>query len=359
MAITECTGDARVGPETINECRSIILDDEHLTVFKDLTKRVFSYDDAVKLAQEVLKWESGDSNDDEPPWSDAVDKVFERQQQIIDGKVQEGYSWGLDVVDRYLTLCPGKLYTIAGIKKGAKTLFALFLLAHNLTKQVPSMLFSLEMSVEEIAKRILSNRAGVNSRSVFDRHISQLDRASLQAVRDEVKAMPLVVNDSPNLGIFQLISRARRWKFRNNIPAGQGIIVVDFIQYVDTERKRGESEASALARVAYGLATLAKQLKCVVIAIGQFRNEAETEKPHIRFLQGSGGIAQASEAIILVDYVPRREEYTNEPIKWPQPFNLILAEQRSGERGRIINLQADLTTGMFYETMGGPDETKY
>jgi replicative DNA helicase len=174
----------------------------------------------------------------------------------------------------------------------------------------------------------------------------------LEQAVPELKAKPLYLCDNPNITTAGIASILRRWKAQHPIVDGELIVVVDFLQYIDLGVRKYENEASALKRAAYDLARIAKEFRCAVVAVAQLRNEAEGQPPHLRFLEGSGGIAQAAEAILLVDLISRREgEYDAQD--WPRPFDVHVAAQRSGESGVKVNCMCDLRYGKFHETLGG------
>ena len=207
------------------------------------------------------------------------------------------------------------------------------------------------MSRGEIGRKLLSSAAKIDSRKIYSKYVTDTELKALKQTGQAIKRFPFLVNDNPYLDTFQIVSRATRWKYKNEIPDGKGLVVVDFLQLIEMERKRGDSEATAIKKVAYDLARMAKQLRCPVIALAQLNNSAEGEPPCLRFLEGSGGIAQAAECILLVDLVHRRIGHTDH--SWPKDFNVIVAAQRTGESGIRVDCKADLRYGHFAETTKG------
>jgi replicative DNA helicase len=345
----DCLADAQAYPSVVQDCKQLIVGQKHFSDFKRLAGQARTLEDAIAASKQLLGWEAGVTTPDEVDWSRTIDETLERQRRIKDGELSAGYGWGLPNLDRNVLLQPGKFYVVGGIKKGAKTLFGLSVLRHNLTQTppVPCLLFTLEMTRHEIARRILSSMAKVDSRKIFTPYMAVRESDEITRQAEQVRRLPLTVNDAATLGSYQILARSLRWKYRNEVPDNTGIIVVDFLQLIEHDRKRAETEASAIKRIAYDLARLAKELKIVVIAVAQLRNEGEGEKPHLRFLEGSGGIAQAAEAILLVDLVHRRQgEHDG---SWPADFNVIIAAQRTGESGVSIKCKADLRVGEFRE----------
>jgi replicative DNA helicase len=334
-------------PAQIPTLKSIILKDHVFGVFKVGAHHATTIDQAEKVCTEVLEISAMLEFDNEPDLREEGERFIEKQRRIKDGEMDWGYSFGSSELDERIMLVPGGLYVIGGIKKGGKTQFAISIIDHNLrqSQPVPSLMFSIEMSAEQVLKRLIARRSEINSRKLHTKHISGGDFERIKAAVSDITKTPLQVNQSPDISTTQIMARTRSWKYRNEIPDGSGIVVVDFLQLINNERRKGETEATGLKNIAYSLARMAKQLKLVVIALAQLRNEAEGQEPHIGFLEGSGGIAQAAEAILLIDLVKRRDKGAQSG-DW-NDFNVIIAGQRHGESGNKIRMLANLKTGLF------------
>ncbi len=164
---------------------------------------------------------------------------------------------------------------------------------------------------------------------------------------DKLRTKPLHVNQNASIGISQIISRARNWKRQRKVPDYRGIVAVDYLQLVQYEVHSRRNEAAELKNIAYGLARLAKELKVVVLAIAQFRNDAEGQRPAVRFIEGSGGIAQAAEGMLLLDLLSRRKDDMRPTDEW-EPMDIIV-HQRNGESNATVELSVDLSTSKFVE----------
>jgi replicative DNA helicase len=344
-------------PGTINHYIKQIKDAYFLTQYRARAQSVRNFDDVVQLSQHVINWSLKSGVPGEKAWPLVLDEFAEKQETIIKGERDLGYKTGLPPLDRYINLCPGKFYVIGGVKKGGKTLFLLSILYHNLMREepVPTMLFSLEMSAEEIARRFIARHAGVNS-SILLTKSADSSRTKILTATDALKPWPFTINDAPDLTSTEIITAARRWKYNNAVPDGEGIIGVDFLQLINQGDRKHVSEASAIKQIAYNLAKLAKELQTVVIALAQLRNEAEGQEPHIRYLEGSGGIGQAAEAILLLDLHSTRKE--RDVHAQAEPIDVWIARQRTGEGGRKIHLEAELGKMLFRErtVFPGQDE---
>lgn len=338
-------------PGFIPHIKSVIRKAYIFDKFKSGASQVSTVKDAERVSVETLDMMSEFKFEDEIPIEEEKARLDAKQAKIISGDMEWGYSFGVcERMDEIVLMVPGSLYIVGGIKKGAKTQFALSLIDHNLCQDppVPVLFFSIEMSGEQVLKKLISRRTGINSRKILTKNITEFEFDDIKKAGRNICQTPLTVNQSPSLSTTEISSRARSWKYRNEIPNNSGIIVVDFLQLINNERRRGESEATILKNISYSLAEIAKSLKVVVVALAQLRNEAEGQKPHIRFLEGSGGIAQAAEAIILLDLIKRRKENVEE-INHLSPIDIIIAAQRQGESGITIKSYIDLRTACLIE----------
>jgi len=163
--------------------------------------------------------------------------------------------------------------------------------------------FSLEMSCEQLATRILSDKAGVSSSRVRKGHLSSAEFDRVIDASAAIENLPIHIDDTPALTITGLRTRARRLKRQH----GLDLIVVDYLQLVDaTNRKDGRvQEVSEITR---GLKTLAKELDVPVIALSQLSRAVEQrqdKRPQLSDLRDSGSIEQDADVVMFV----YREEY--------------------------------------------------
>jgi len=300
-------------------------------------------------------WDSPEETLATAAWEKTVEDALDRQDQITLGEQVWGSSWGIRALDKHLLLQPGKSYVVGGIKKGGKTLFTLSTLIHNLAKVPPVNcgLFALEMSRQEIAGKVLSHVAKIDSRKIFTPYMQDRELDVLRKHAETVKLFPFHVDDRTGLSCEEIFERISDWKEVYEIPDDEFIVAVDFLQLIDLDRQKGENEASALRRTAYDLACVAKETRCAIIATAQLNNQAENNLPHIKYLEGSGGIAQCAEAILLLDLKHRRDSrYLNEGSS--KSLDLIVAAQRTGESDVVIHCKADLRIGRFAAVEKGP-----
>ncbi|WP_066558568.1 replicative DNA helicase [Croceicoccus bisphenolivorans] len=215
--------------------------------------------------------------------------------------------------------------------------------------------FSLEMSADQLATRILAEQSGISSENLRTGKISREDFQSLSRASQELAELPLYIDDTPALTIAALRARARRLKRRHNI----GFIVVDYLQLLQGSGRANDNRVNEISEISRGLKTLAKELNVPVMALSQLSRaveQREDKKPMLSDLRESGSIEQDADIVL---FVYREDYYVNavEP-KFPDENDpadvhekweawrakmeqvtgiaeLIVAKQRHGSTGRV------------------------
>ena len=214
--------------------------------------------------------------------------------------------------------------------------------------------FSLEMSADQLATRILSEQSGISSENLRMGRISQQDFRNLARAAAELESLPLYIDDTPGLTIAALRTRARRLKRQRGI----GFIVVDYLQLLQGTGKGGDgNRVQEISEISRGLKTLAKELAVPVLALSQLSRAVESredKRPQLSDLRESGSIEQDADIVLFVF----REEYyiqSREPKRlegdaksldahdeWAREMasvfglsELIIAKQRHGATGKV------------------------
>ena len=250
---------------------------------------------------------------------------------------------------------PSDLVIIAGRPSMGKTSLATNI-AFNIAKSALSsddanssvLFFSLEMSAEQLARRILSEQARISSNDIRRGNLSENDLDNLVSVSKEILEIPLFIDDTPAINIGTLSSRARRLKRKN----GLGVIVVDYLQLLrPSKTSRNESRVLEISEITQGLKALAKELNIPIIALSQLSRQVEQredKKPQLSDLRESGSIEQDSDVVMFI----YREEYyleknaptpgTAEFIEWQQKMDeihgqadILIMKQRHGPTGNV------------------------
>ncbi len=217
--------------------------------------------------------------------------------------------------------------------------------------------FSLEMSADQLATRILAESSGISGENLRMGKISQADFRNLARAAAELENLPLFIDDTPGLTIAALRTRARRLKRQRGI----GLIVVDYLQLLQGTGKGGgeQNRVQEISEISRGLKTLAKELHVPVLALSQLSRQVEQredKRPQLSDLRESGSIEQDADIVLFV----YREEYyvqakePKRPIEgddakiweahetWQQDMSrvyglseLIIAKQRHGATGKV------------------------
>jgi replicative DNA helicase len=224
--------------------------------------------------------------------------------------------------------------------------------------------FSLEMSADQLATRILAEQSGISSSALRMGKISRDDFQALSFASQRLAQLPLYIDDTPGLTIAGLRARARRLKRKHDI----GLIVVDYLQLLQGSGRSTDNRVNEISEISRGLKTLAKELSLPVIALSQLSRAVESredKRPQLSDLRESGSIEQDAD---MVWFIMREEYYHNAlrpdvPTETSSPdaiekykiwerrheevvnkASLIIAKQRHGSTGSVqMRFQAEIT----------------
>ena len=188
--------------------------------------------------------------------------------------------------------------------------------AEGITKSIgaPVAFFSLEMSSDQLATRILAEQAEVSSDSLRKGKITREQFQKLSFAAQRLGELPLYIDDTPALTIAALRTRARRLKRRHDI----GLVVVDYLQLMQGSSRNSDNRVNEISEISRGLKTLAKELGVPVIALSQLSRQVESredKRPQLSDLRESGSIEQDADMVWFIF----RAEYYHEMHKPDQP----------------------------------------
>ena len=208
--------------------------------------------------------------------------------------------------------------------------------------------FSLEMSAEQLATRILSAQAEISSADIRRGKIHESQFSRLVDVSNMLSTVPLYIDDTGGLSISQLTARARRLKRQK----GLDLIIIDYIPLLSGSSKRAnENRVQEITEITTGLKALAKELDVPIIALSQLSRQVESrddKRPQLSDLRESGSIEQDADVVTFI----YREEYylknkepkpgTPEHVKWQEEMEsvigraeVIIGKQRHGPTGTV------------------------
>ena len=229
---------------------------------------------------------------------------------------------------------PGQLVILAARPSMGKTAFALNVCENVVIEQKTAALFvSLEMGQLELAERMLSARSKVDGHKLKSGNgLGYREMKQLGEGYDALRAAPLFIDDTPARNMLQITANARRLKLRQNI----GLIVVDYIQLVDSDSSDGrDSRQEQIAKISRRLKTLARELSVPVIALSQLNRGVENredKRPRMADLRESGAIEQDADMVLLLH---RPEYYEPNDASLQGKAEVIVAKNRNGATGNI------------------------
>ena len=196
---------------------------------------------------------------------------------------------------------------------------------HSMT----SVIFSLEMSRNEITMRLLSAEARVHLQKMRTGQMGEDDWAKLAATMGKISEAPLFIDDSPNMSLMEIRAKCRRLKQRHDLK----LVVIDYLQLMSSG-KRVESRQQEVSEFSRALKLLAKELEVPVIAISQLNRGPEQrtdKKPQMSDLRESGSIEQDADMVILLH---REDAYEKESPRAGEA-DFIVAKHRNGPTDTI------------------------
>jgi len=216
--------------------------------------------------------------------------------------------------------------------------------------------FSLEMSAEQLATRIIAERSGIPSSTIRRGGITETDFENIRDAAIEMQNLPFYIDETGGLSIAQLAARARRLKRQK----GLDLLIVDYIQLLQGSSRKSDNRVQEMTEITTSLKALAKELSVPIIAISQLSRQVESrddKRPQLSDLRESGSIEQDADVVLFI----YREEYylanreprpgTPEHEKWQTEMELshgkadvIIGKQRHGPTGTIqLHFDASVT----------------
>ena len=219
--------------------------------------------------------------------------------------------------------------------------------------------FSLEMSAEQLATRILSEQTEISSSRIRRGEITQADFETIKDKSIEIQHLPLFIDETGGLSIAQLAARARRLKRQR----GLDLLVIDYIQLLQgTSRRSAENRVQEVTEITTNLKALAKELAIPIVALSQLSRQVENrddKRPQLSDLRESGSIEQDADVVLFVFrdeyYLTNKEPRpgSDEHIKWQTDMEaahgkaeVIIGKQRHGPTGTVY-LQFDAALTRF------------
>lgn len=256
---------------------------------------------------------------------DTIDKLFQRKGQVTG--IASGYH-EFDVMTAGLQ--PSDLIIIAARPSMGKSALMTCIAEHaGMVLKVPTAIFSLEMSKEQLIQRMLCSCARVNAHSVRTGFLAQSDWPNLTKAAAKLSNAPIYIDDTPGVSVLELKAKARRLKAQFDIK----LLMVDYLQLMQGS-SGSESRQQEISEISRSLKALARELNLPLIAVSQLSRAVESRtdhRPQLSDLRESGAIEQDADVVVLL----LREEYYNPTEENRGKAEVIIAKQRNGPVGSL------------------------
>jgi replicative DNA helicase len=231
--------------------------------------------------------------------SDAVSQAWDWAERASRGEIV-GVPTGLTDIDKIIgTMINGNVYIVAGRPGTGKTAFAVTVALNQAKRGKRIGIFSLEMSSEQVAMRLVAQDSGVDLQNIIQGKMTEDEWERFTASVEHVASLGIVINDLSNINISQIRQAARKIQAEN----GLDLLIVDYVQLANADKdtfERREQEVSAVSR---GLKYLARELNVPVLAMAQLSRAVEqrtSRRPLLSDLRESGSLEQDAYCVIFL-----------------------------------------------------------
>jgi replicative DNA helicase len=260
-------------------------------------------------------------------------KVLHEVFEMIESGGRRGIETGFYEMDDMLNgLQSGEMVIVAARPSMGKTAFAMNIIEHiAANQQIPVAVFSLEMSKQQLAQRMLCSRGQIDAHKLRKGLLNNQEYQKLAVVVDALAKAPMYVDDSPGLTPLELRAKARRLHMQHDVKC----IMIDYMQLMDNPGV--ESRQQQISEISRAVKSVARELNIPVICLSQLNRASEGRdghRPRMSDLRESGSIEQDADVIMLL----HREDYYRMSEPDFQPDNIaevIIAKQRNGPTGTV------------------------
>jgi replicative DNA helicase len=277
--------------------------------------------------------------------NDAYTRIDQRAGRA-DPNAISGISTGFVDLDQLTAgLQNSELIILAARPSIGKTAMALNIARHVIVEErLPVLFVSLEQTRIELAERLLSAQARVDSHKLRKGHLSGDDIGKLHSAGDVLRNAELYIDDSPSQGMLRIMANARRLKIRKGIR----LVVIDYLQLIEPENRK-DPRQEQVSQISRRLKHLARELEIPVMALAQVNRSSEDRqdhRPRLADLRESGAIEQDADTCLMLHRPGRYDGSLEDNI-----IEVIIAKQRNGPTGEVT--LAYLKQFMRFENYAG------
>ena len=226
---------------------------------------------------------------------------------------------------------PSDLVLLAARPSMGKTAFVLNLVDYiAVRKGLPCMVFSLEMSKEQLVNRMLAMESNVDSQKLRTGSLTDADWDAVVEGIGIIGNSKLIIDDTPGISITELRSKCRKMK----LEYGLQMIIIDYLQLMTGSGKTSDNRQQEISEISRSLKALAREMNAPVIALSQLSRACETRQGHRRMLselRESGAIGEDADVVMFL----YRDDYYNKDTDKPNVAEVIIAKQRNGPIGTV------------------------
>lgn len=263
---------------------------------------------------------------------DTLNEAFEKIEKIFESKGGvTGIPTGYSDFDRYTAgLQPSDLIILAARPSMGKTTFALNIAQYAAVEmRIPTVIFSLEMSKEQLAMKLLCAEAGVDNQRIRTGALTDADWPRLSRALGRLSEARMYIDDTPGVSVMEVRAKARRIKAEE----GLGLVIIDYLQLMQG-RAKAESRQQEVSEISRGLKALARELSVPIIALSQLSRAVEQRTvkiPTLADLRESGSLEQDADIVLFL----YRDDYYNPETEKKNITELIIAKHRNGPLGSV------------------------
>lgn len=226
---------------------------------------------------------------------------------------------------------PSDFILIAARPSMGKTAFVLNLVDHVAVKKgLPCMVFSLEMSKEQLVNRMLAMESNVDSQKLRTGTLTDSDWDAVVEGIGIIGNSKLIIDDTPGISMSELRSKCRKMK----LEYGLSMVIIDYLQLMSGSGKAKDNRQQEISDISRSLKALARELNAPVISLSQLSRACETRpdhRPMLSDLRESGAIEQDADVVMFL----YRDDYYNKDTDKPNIAEVIIAKQRNGPIGTV------------------------
>ncbi|MSS64555.1 replicative DNA helicase [Velocimicrobium porci] len=227
-------------------------------------------------------------------------------------------------------LQPSDLILVAARPSMGKTAFVLNIAEHVAIKsKTTTAIFSLEMSKDQLVKRMLAMNSKVDSQAIRSGELNDDDWTKLVESVKVIGNSNLIIDDTPGISISDLRSKCRKYKLEHKL----GLVIIDYLQLMTGNRK-SESRQQEVSDISRSLKALAREINAPIIALSQLSRAVEQrpdKRPMLSDLRESGAIEQDADVVMFI----YRDDYYNHDTEEPGVAEIIIGKQRNGPTGTV------------------------